>query len=46
MNPNFVSAGKIGDDFALQEAKDDHLLDALSILELHRDLARSSIVDA
>jgi hypothetical protein len=46
MNPNFVSAGKIGDDFALQEAEDDRLLDALSILELHGDLACSSIVDA
>ena len=46
MNPNFVSAGKMGEDFALQEAEDDRLLDALSILELHGDLARSSIVDA
>ncbi|KAK1603676.1 hypothetical protein QYE76_027349 [Lolium multiflorum] len=39
MNPNFVSVGEIGDDFALQEAEDDRLLDALSILELHGSCA-------
>jgi hypothetical protein len=46
MNPNFVSAVRMGEDFTLQEAEDDCLLDTHSILELHWDLARSSIVDA
>ncbi|KAK1621397.1 hypothetical protein QYE76_026914 [Lolium multiflorum] len=42
-NRRFVR--KMGEDFSLQEAEEDHLLDALSILELHGDLAGSSIVD-
>jgi hypothetical protein len=45
-NRNFVSAGKIHQDFELQEPKGDRLLDALSLLEIHGDLARRSIADA
>jgi hypothetical protein len=45
-NPNFVSAEKMGQDFELQEAEEDRLLDALSLLEIHGDLARRCIVDA
>jgi hypothetical protein len=41
----FVSAGKLGQDFELQEPKGDRLLDALSLLEIHGDLARRSISD-
>jgi hypothetical protein len=46
MNSNFVPAKKIGEYFTLHEAEEDRLLDSLSILELHGDLARISIVDA
>jgi hypothetical protein len=46
MNSNFVPAGKMGEDFTLHEAEEDRLLDTLSILELHGDLARTNISDA
>ncbi|KAK1641948.1 hypothetical protein QYE76_059753 [Lolium multiflorum] len=38
--------GKMGQDFDLQEPEGDHLVDALSLLEIHEDLARRSIADA
>ncbi|KAK1646943.1 hypothetical protein QYE76_064748 [Lolium multiflorum] len=41
-NRGFVR--KMGQDFELQEG--DHLLDALSLLEIHGDLARRTIFDA
>jgi hypothetical protein len=46
MNSDFVPAGKMGEDFTLHEAEKDRLLDTLSILELHGDLARTNIADA
>jgi hypothetical protein len=46
MNLKLVSAGKKGEDFRLHEAKEDRLLDTLSILELHGDLVRNSIASA
>jgi hypothetical protein len=45
-NPDFVSAGKMGQDFELQEPEGDRLLDALSLLEIHEDLACRSIANA
>ncbi len=36
----------MGEDFTLHEAEEDRLLDTLSILELHGDLARTNISDA
>jgi hypothetical protein len=45
-NPKFVSAGKMVQDFELERPEGDRLLDALSILEIHGDLARRSIADA
>ncbi|KAK1613662.1 hypothetical protein QYE76_019179 [Lolium multiflorum] len=39
-------ARKMGQDFELQEPEGDRLLDALSLLEIHGDLARCSIADA
>ncbi|KAK1625836.1 hypothetical protein QYE76_000151 [Lolium multiflorum] len=38
--------GKMGQDFELQEPEGDRLLDALSLLEINRDLACRSIADA
>jgi hypothetical protein len=46
INSNYASAGKMGEDFVLQEAEEDRLFDTLSILELHGNLARSSISSA
>jgi hypothetical protein len=46
MNSKLASVGKMGEDFRLEEVEDDRLLDTLSILELHGDLARSSISSA
>ncbi|KAK1653674.1 hypothetical protein QYE76_071479 [Lolium multiflorum] len=43
-NRRFVR--KMGEDFTLYEAGEDRLLDTLSILELHRDLAHTNISDA
>ncbi|KAK1625824.1 hypothetical protein QYE76_000139 [Lolium multiflorum] len=37
---------KMGEDFTLHEAEEDRLLDTLSVLELHGDLARINISDA
>ncbi|KAM0898916.1 hypothetical protein ACQ4PT_021631 [Festuca glaucescens] len=37
---------KMGEGFTLHEAEEDRLLDTLSILELHGDLARTNIFDA
>jgi hypothetical protein len=45
-NPNFVSAGKMHQDFDLENPEDDRLLDALSLLEIHGDEVRQSIADA
>ncbi|KAK1642410.1 hypothetical protein QYE76_060215 [Lolium multiflorum] len=42
-NRQFVR--KMGEDFTLHEAEEDRLLDTLSILELHGDLARTNISD-
>jgi hypothetical protein len=42
----FASAGKMGQDFELQEPEGDRLLDTLSLLEIHGDLVRRSISDA
>ncbi|KAK1670915.1 hypothetical protein QYE76_059074 [Lolium multiflorum] len=42
-NRRFVR--KMGEDFTLHEAEEDRLLDTLSILELHGDLARTNIFD-
>ncbi|KAK1665415.1 hypothetical protein QYE76_053574 [Lolium multiflorum] len=39
-------AQKMGQDFELQEPEGDRLLDALSLLEIHGDRARRTIVDA
>ena len=36
----------MGEGFTLHEAEEDRLLDTLSILELHGDLARTNISDA
>jgi hypothetical protein len=36
----------MGEDFRLHDAEEDHLLDTLSIPELHGDLARISIASA
>jgi hypothetical protein len=36
----------MGEDFTLHEGVEDHLLDTLSILELHGDLARTNISNA
>jgi hypothetical protein len=46
MNSAFAPAGKLGEDFTLHAAEEDRLLDTLSILELHGDLARTNISDA
>ncbi|KAK1662003.1 hypothetical protein QYE76_050162 [Lolium multiflorum] len=43
-NRRFVR--KMGQDFELQDPERDHLLDALSLFEIHGDLARHSITDA
>ncbi|KAK1561317.1 hypothetical protein QYE76_037625 [Lolium multiflorum] len=43
---NRLFVRKMGQDFELQEPEGDHLLDALSLLEIHGDLARRTIVDA
>ncbi|KAK1681253.1 hypothetical protein QYE76_042101 [Lolium multiflorum] len=43
-NRRFVR--KMGEDFTLHEAEEDRLLDTLSILELHGDLARKNISEA
>jgi hypothetical protein len=42
----FVPAGTMGEDFTLHEGVEDRLLDTLSILELHGDLARTNISNA
>jgi hypothetical protein len=39
----FSSAGKMGEHYTLGEESDDHLLDALDILELNCDLARKCL---
>jgi hypothetical protein len=46
MDPYFVPAGKMGEEFTLHEGIEDHLLDTLSILELNGDLARTNISNA
>jgi hypothetical protein len=46
INPDCVSAGKMGEDFVLHESEEDRLLDTLSILELHGNLARTGISSA
>ncbi|KAK1691857.1 hypothetical protein QYE76_008554 [Lolium multiflorum] len=43
---NWRFARKMGQDFELQEPEGDRLLDALSLLEIHGDLAYRSIADA
>ncbi|KAK1694604.1 hypothetical protein QYE76_011301 [Lolium multiflorum] len=43
---NRLFVRKTGQDFELQEPEGDRLLDALSLLEIHGDLARRTIVDA
>jgi hypothetical protein len=42
----FAPAGRMGEDFTLHEGANDRLLDALSIVELHGDLARINISDS
>jgi hypothetical protein len=42
-NPEFVSAGRMHQDFELEKPKDDRLLDALSLLEIHGDEVRQTI---
>ncbi|KAK1610463.1 hypothetical protein QYE76_034136 [Lolium multiflorum] len=37
---------KMNQDFVLEKPENDHLLDALSLLEIHADLVRRSIFDA
>jgi hypothetical protein len=46
MNPSFVPAGRMGEDFTMHEGVKDRLLDTLSILELNGDLARTNISSA
>jgi hypothetical protein len=43
---DFVSGGKMHQDFELETPEDDRLLDALSLLEIHGDEVRQSIADA
>jgi hypothetical protein len=43
MNLCFAPAGRMGEDFTLHEGAKDRLLDTLSILELHGDLAHTNI---
>ncbi|KAK1628118.1 hypothetical protein QYE76_002433 [Lolium multiflorum] len=43
---NRLFVRKMGQDFELQEPEGNRLLDALSLLEIHGDLARRTIVDA
>jgi hypothetical protein len=43
MDPYFVPAGKMGEEFTLHEGVEDRLLDTLSILELNGNLARTHI---
>jgi hypothetical protein len=46
MNFYFAPAGRMGEDFTLHEGAEDRLLDTLSIIELHGDLARTNISDS
>jgi hypothetical protein len=46
MNLIFAPTGRMGEDFTLHVVEEDRLLDTLSILELHGDLARTNIFDA
>jgi hypothetical protein len=46
MNFYFAPEGRMGQDFPLHEGAEDRLLDTLSILELHGDLACTNISDS
>jgi NADH:ubiquinone oxidoreductase subunit B-like Fe-S oxidoreductase len=45
-NSCFSPAGRMGEQYTLNQESDDHLLDALEILELNCDLARTNISSA
>ena len=44
--PNFASSGKTHQDYDLENPEGDHVLDALSLLEIHGDEARQGLADA
>jgi hypothetical protein len=46
MNFHFAPAGRMGEDFTLHKGAEYRLLDTLSILELHGDLARTNISES
>lgn len=45
-NSCFSPAGRMGEQYTLHQESEDHLLDALEILELNSNLARTNISSA